>query len=68
MRDFTDPGTLSAELEGVADMVCALYVQFAEDKVYLTNETTASALFAIQCYLERLSDAVGGLSRKEGKV
>ena len=60
-RDRTDPNTLSAELNGVSCLVCALYAPFSEDEVTLTNETIAEALFAIECYLERISEDVGEL-------
>lgn len=70
MKDCFDPaGTLSAELEGISCLVAALWEPFSEDKVTLSNETVAGCLFAIQCYLERISEDVGELPRrKEGKA
>ena len=68
MRDFKDPVTLSAELEGISCLVCVLYVQFTEeDRPILSNETVANGLFAIETYLERLSDAILDMDEATGK-
>lgn len=58
MRDFKDPLTLSAELEGLSCLVCALGTPFMEDENRLSDETIANALFAVQTYLERITESV----------
>lgn len=65
MREFTDPGTLSAELAGVSCLVAALWQPFADDKVSLTNETIADCLFAIELHLERIIDSLDECQRRE---
>lgn len=58
MRDFKDPVTLCAELEGLACLVCALGTPFLEEENRLSQETIGNALFAVQTYLERISDTI----------
>ena len=65
MRDFKDAMTLSAELEGISCLVCALYEPFSSDEVRLRNETIAEALFAIETHLERIAEDVIDLDTKK---
>lgn len=65
MRDFKDPVTLSAELEGISCLVCALYDPFANEEVRLSHETIANALFAVETYLERISEDVLEIGERE---
>ena len=58
MRDFKDPVTLSAELEGLACLVCAPGTPFLEEENGLSEETIGNALFAVQTHLERIADTI----------